>query len=80
MLLAVFCVGFIDQPDQAVKHLQLRDRNPGTLRGPDGLLAAVRERADRGPCSFTLLVPQLIAEEAFGDIELVRLAFTVFGD
>jgi hypothetical protein len=34
-----------------------------------GLLAAVRERADRGPCEFTLLVPQLIAEEAFGDEE-----------
>ena len=33
------------------------------------LLAAVRERADRGPCEFTLLVPQLIAEEAFGDEE-----------
>ena len=34
-----------------------------------GLLAAVRERAGSGPCSFTLLVPQLIAEEAFGDEE-----------
>ena len=33
------------------------------------LLAAVRERAVRGPCEFTLLVPQLIAEEAFGDEE-----------
>ena len=33
------------------------------------LLAAVRERAMRGPCEFTLLVPQLIAEEAFGDEE-----------
>ena len=34
-----------------------------------GLLAAVSERAGRGPCSFTLLVPQLVAEEAFGDEE-----------
>ena len=34
-----------------------------------GLLAAVRERVARGPCEFTLLVPQLIAEEAFGDEE-----------
>jgi hypothetical protein len=33
------------------------------------LLAAVRERASRGPCEFTLLVPQLIAEEAYGDEE-----------
>ncbi len=33
------------------------------------LLRAVRERAERGPCSFTLLVPQLIAEEAFGEEE-----------
>ena len=33
------------------------------------LLAAVRERVEQGPCSFTLLVPQLIAEEAFGDEE-----------
>ena len=33
------------------------------------LLDAVRERAARGPCAFTLLVPQLIAEEAFGDEE-----------
>lgn len=36
------------------------------------LLAAVRARADRGPCEFTLLVPQLIAEEAFGDEEARR--------
>ena len=34
-----------------------------------GLIAAVRERAAAGPCEFTLLVPQLIAEEAFGDEE-----------
>ena len=33
------------------------------------LLAAVRERAAKGPAEFTLLVPQLIAEEAFGDEE-----------
>ena len=33
------------------------------------LLAAVRERAAKGPCAFTLLVPQLISEEAFGDEE-----------
>jgi hypothetical protein len=33
------------------------------------LLAAVRGRAARGPCEFTLLVPQLIAEEAYGDEE-----------
>jgi hypothetical protein len=33
------------------------------------LIEAVRERAERGPCSFSLLVPQLIAEEAFGDEE-----------
>ena len=34
-----------------------------------GGVAAVRERAAKGPCEFTLLVPQLIAEEAFGDEE-----------
>ena len=33
------------------------------------LIEAVRERAARGPCEFTLLVPQLIAEEAFGEDE-----------
>jgi len=33
------------------------------------LIAAVRERAGRGPCSFVLLVPQLAAEEAFGEKE-----------
>jgi hypothetical protein len=33
------------------------------------LLAAVRERSERSPCEFSLLVPQLIAEEAFGDEE-----------
>ena len=33
------------------------------------LIDAVRERAARGPCDFTLLVPQLIAEEAFGEEE-----------
>ncbi len=33
------------------------------------LIDAVRERAARGPCDFTLLVPQLIAEEAFGEDE-----------
>ena len=27
------------------------------------LIEAVRERAARGPCAFTLLVPQLAAEE-----------------
>jgi hypothetical protein len=33
------------------------------------LIEAVRERAARGPCDFTLLVPQLVAEEAFGEEE-----------
>ena len=33
------------------------------------LIAAVRERAARGPCEFALLVPQLIAEEAFSEDE-----------
>ena len=33
------------------------------------LIEAVRGRAARGPCEFTLLVPQLIAEEAFGEDE-----------
>jgi hypothetical protein len=33
------------------------------------LIEAVRERAARGPCQFTLLVPQLSAEEVFGDEE-----------
>ena len=36
------------------------------------LLAAVRERAAKGPTEFTLLVPQLIAEETFGDEEARR--------
>jgi hypothetical protein len=33
------------------------------------LLDAVRERAARGPVGFTLLVPQLVSEEAFGEDE-----------
>ena len=33
------------------------------------LIEAVRERAQRGPCSFALLVPQLRAEELYGDEE-----------
>jgi hypothetical protein len=33
------------------------------------LIEAARERAARGPCDFTLLVPQLISEEAFGEDE-----------
>jgi len=33
------------------------------------LIEAVRDRAARGPCDFTLLVPQLISEEAFGEDE-----------
>jgi len=33
------------------------------------LIEAVRDRARRGPCSFTLLVPQLASEEVYGDEE-----------
>ncbi|HWT22640.1 MAG TPA: hypothetical protein VN213_03965 [Solirubrobacteraceae bacterium] len=33
------------------------------------LLDAIRARADRSPCRFTLLVPQLAAEEMFGEEE-----------
>jgi hypothetical protein len=33
------------------------------------LIEAVRDRAGRGPCSFALLVPQLRAEEIYGDEE-----------
>jgi hypothetical protein len=33
------------------------------------LIEAVRDRAQRGPCSFGLLVPQLAAEEMYGDEE-----------
>jgi hypothetical protein len=33
------------------------------------LVEAVRDRAGRGPCSFALLVPQLRAEELYGDEE-----------
>jgi hypothetical protein len=33
------------------------------------LIEAVRERAGRGPCAFTLLVPQLRVEELYGDEE-----------
>jgi hypothetical protein len=33
------------------------------------LIDAVRERAERGPCSFALLVPQLACEVPYGDEE-----------
>jgi hypothetical protein len=33
------------------------------------LIDAVRERAQRGPCAFTLLVPQLACEVPYGDEE-----------
>ncbi|MGH2970119.1 MAG: hypothetical protein ACRDK0_13805 [Solirubrobacteraceae bacterium] len=33
------------------------------------LIDAVQERARRGPCTFVLLIPQLAAEERFGDEE-----------
>ena len=33
------------------------------------LIEAVRERAGRGSCAFTLLVPQLAAEELYGEEE-----------
>ena len=33
------------------------------------LIEAVRERAGKSPCTFTLLVPQLVTEEQFGDEE-----------
>jgi hypothetical protein len=36
------------------------------------LIEAVRERASRGRCEFTLLVPQLAVEEMFGDEEARR--------
>jgi hypothetical protein len=36
------------------------------------LIEAVRERAARGRCEFTLLVPQLAVEEVFGDEEARR--------
>ena len=47
------------------------------------LIEAVRERAARGPCDFTLLVPQLIAEEAFGEDEArmtIELAIPLLQD
>ena len=34
-----------------------------------GLIDAVRERAGQGACAFTLLVPQLAAEEMYGEEE-----------
>jgi hypothetical protein len=33
------------------------------------LIEAVRERAGKSPCAFTLLVPQLVTEQQFGDEE-----------
>ena len=36
------------------------------------LIEAVRERARRGPCTFALLVPQLVAEELFGEAEAIK--------
>jgi hypothetical protein len=36
------------------------------------LIGAVRERAGAGPCAFSLLVPQLVSEEAFGEEEAIK--------
>jgi len=49
----------------SARVLVVANRTAATPR----LIEAVRERAARGPCSFTLLVPQLAAEELFGEEE-----------
>jgi hypothetical protein len=51
-------------PDHA-RVLIVANRTAAT----SALIEAVRGRAAAGPCSFTLLVPQLVAEEAFGEGE-----------
>ena len=50
---------------QPVRVLVVANRTAAT----PALIDAVRERAARGPCAFTLLVPQLAAEEQYGDEE-----------
>jgi hypothetical protein len=42
---------------------------PNRTAATPSLIHAVRERAGCGPCAFTLLVPQLAAEEMYGEEE-----------
>jgi len=50
---------------QPVRVLVVANRTAAT----PALIDAVRERSRHGPCAFTLLVPQLTAEEMYGDEE-----------
>lgn len=52
------------EPD-AVRVLVVANRTAAT----PALIEAVEERAARGPCAFTLLVPQLPSEVMYGDDE-----------
>jgi hypothetical protein len=50
---------------QPVRVLVVANRTAAT----PALIEAVHERAGRDPCVFSLLVPQLVAEEQYGDEE-----------
>jgi len=58
----------MEQSSSTARVLIVANRTAAT----PALIEAVRERAARSPCTFALLVPQLVEEELFGDDEVQK--------